>query len=45
MSYNSEYAEPTYDSIEDKKRYQTMREADAVLELAVPRPPTRDEEL
>jgi hypothetical protein len=45
MSYNSDYSQPTYDSIDDKKKYQEIREADYILEEAVPREPTRNEEL
>ena len=44
-SYNGEYSKPTYDSVEDQIKYQTIREADYVLEVAPPREPTRQEEL
>lgn len=44
-SYNNVYSKPTYDSVEDQIKYQTIREADYVLELAPPREPTREEEV
>ncbi len=45
FTYNDEYAEPTYDSKEDKIKYQTIREAEYSLEMKPPREPTREEEL
>lgn len=44
-SYHWEYSKPVYDTDEDKIKYQTIREADHVLEIRKPREPTRDEEL
>ena len=44
-SYHNEYSKPTYDTIEDQIKYQTLREADYVLEPAPPREPTREEEV
>jgi hypothetical protein len=44
-SYQNEYAKPTFDSEDDKRKYEIIREADYVLERVVPRLPTRDEEI
>jgi hypothetical protein len=44
-SYHGEYSKPVYDSVEDKIKFQTIREADYVLEARRPREPTREEEL
>lgn len=44
-TYHHEYSKPTYDTVEDKIKFQTIREADHVLELRPPREPTREEEL
>ncbi len=43
-TYHYEFSQPVYDTVEDKKKFQTIREADYVLELAPPREPTREEE-
>ena len=44
-TYHWQYSKPTYDSVEDQIKYQGIREADAVLEVAPPREPTRAEEI
>ena len=44
-SYHYHYSKPNYDTVEDQIKYQTIREADAVLEVAIPREPTRAEEI
>lgn len=44
-SINAVYCQPSYDSLADKVKYQTIREADEVLEESIPREPTRQEEL
>ena len=44
-SYHYKYSEPTYDTPEDKLKFQAIREADYVLELKPPREPTRAEEV
>jgi len=44
-SYNNEYAKPTFDTEEDKRKYEVIREADYVLERAIPPLPTRAEEI
>ena len=44
-SYNFEYSKPTYDTFEEKLKFQAIREADTVLEVRGPREPTREEEI
>jgi hypothetical protein len=44
-TYHYDYSRVTYDNPYDKIKYQTIREADAVLEEKPPREPTRDEEV
>ncbi|CDW76650.1 UNKNOWN [Stylonychia lemnae] len=44
-TYHFEYSKPTYDTVEDKIKFQTIREADEVLELKTSREPTREEEI
>lgn len=44
-TYHSEYAKPNFDTLEDKKKAQIIREADYILENKPPREPTREEEL
>jgi hypothetical protein len=43
-TYHWEFSKPTYDSVEDQIKYQTIKEADYVLEAAPPRLPNREEE-
>ena len=44
-TYHYHYSEPVYDTPEDKIKFQTIREADYVLEKKPAREPTREEEL
>jgi hypothetical protein len=44
-TYHYEYSKPVYDTPEEKIKFQTIREADYVLETRAPREPTREEEL
>jgi hypothetical protein len=44
-TYHYEYSKPTYDSKQDKLKYQLIREADYTFEKKAPRLPTRDEEI
>ena len=44
-TYNFDFSKPVYDTYEDKIKFQTIREADEVLELKPAREPTREEEL
>jgi hypothetical protein len=39
-TYQHSYSQPTYDSVQDKIKYQVIREADYVLEESIPRQPT-----
>ena len=40
-TYHKLYSKPTYDTVEDQIRQQRIREADYILEAAVPPIPTR----
>ena len=44
-SLNRLYSKPTYDTVEDQVRQQRIREADYILEAAVPEVPDRQTEL
>jgi hypothetical protein len=44
-TYHFEYSKPSYDTDEEVEKFQTIREADYVLEKAPPRLPNRDEEI
>jgi len=44
-TYHYNFSQPVYDTPEEKIKFQTIREADYVLELRPPREPTRDEEI
>ena len=44
-TYHNEYSKPVYDTYEDKIKFQTIREADEVLEVRPAREPTRTEEI
>jgi hypothetical protein len=40
-TYHREYSQPSYDTVENQIRTQRIREADEILELAVPDLPDR----
>jgi hypothetical protein len=44
-TYHWEHSKPTYDSVEDKSKFDAIREADYIFELAPPSDPTRQDEL
>ena len=44
-SYHWEYSSPRFDTVEDKIRYQRIKEAEYILEPAVPDLPDRQTEL
>ncbi len=44
-TYHFEYSKPSYDCEEDREKFETIREADYVLEKRPSREPTRDEEI
>lgn len=44
-TYHHTFSKPTYDREEDKVKYQTVREFDAVFEMQPARLPTREEEI
>lgn len=41
-SYHYDYSKPTYDSENDKIKYETMRESDYVFERSTPQEPNRE---
>ena len=43
-TYNHIYSKPVYDTDADRRKYEALREADAILKLAAPREPTQREE-
>lgn len=44
-TYHWEYSKPSYDTQEEKLKFQTIKEADYIYEKTVPREPTRVEEV
>lgn len=44
-TYHRELSKPTYDSVEDEVRQQTIREADEIFECAAPPLPDRETEI
>ena len=44
-TYHYEFSKPTYDTVEDQIRQQRIREAEYILEPAVPALPSREDEL
>jgi hypothetical protein len=44
-TYHYEYSKPTFDSEEDRIKFQAQRETDYIFEVRPPREPTREEEL